>query len=298
MSGYNIGDLPFPKARRRVDKAAARRKGKGRFESIREAEDQERRRARSVRNAVRRFPQLLDVERAEVLASILEASADRKWVPSSLASSVCMRWHRIRVIGALCKLVMSGKRVTTATIIPRTWEFTPEQLMQVDPRLLLKAFRSDLYRKGAARQRGWLFAFIHGEFDPGARVFRLHLHILCRKEMVPLLDRLRALPNYRSTRTLPNGEVSPVYRRVFIRRKPLFNLPDPLTYVMQSFWPSRPIYIDKDGKRKRVRQKRAIPEPYHAMVLLWLDRWQLKDLTLMVGLRVTRRGLRKTRRNR
>ena len=48
------------------------------------------------------------------------------------------------------------------------------------------------------------------------------------------------------------------------------------------------LYIDAAGKRRRVREKRAIRDPYHSMMLLWLDRWKLKDLTLLVGLRVTR----------
>jgi hypothetical protein len=183
---------------------------------------------------------------------------------------------------------------TTFTIIPRGWEFTPGGLASVVPWLLMAAFRTDLYRKGGARAGGWLFAFVHGEFDPVAGVFRLHVHGACSSEMVPVLDRLRTLPKYRSSRTLPDGAWDPVYRRVWVRRKPLHTMPDPITYLMQAFWPSRPIYVDQDGKRRRARDKRAIREPYHSMKLLWLDRWQLKDLTLMVGLRVTRAGLTRT----
>jgi hypothetical protein len=109
-----------------------------------------------------------------------------------------------------------------------------------------------------------------------------------------VLERLKLLPKYKSSRTLPDGSWDPVYRRVWIRRKALNNMPDPITYLMQAFWPSRPIYVDTAGKRRRVREKRAIRYPYHAMMLLWLDRWRLQDLTLLVGLRVTRNGLIKT----
>lgn len=184
---------------------------------------------------------------------------------------------------------------TTFTIVPRGWAFTPQELMSAVPRLLLRAFLGDLYRKGAAAAGGWLFAFIHGEFDPVAGVFRLHVHGACSPEMVLVLDRLRAMAKYKSVRRLPDGNWDPVYRRVWVRRKPLHSLPDPITYLMQAFWPSRPIYVDEDGKRRRVRQKRAIREPQHSLVVLWLDRWPLKDLTLMVGLRVTRAGLIATR---
>ena len=188
---------------------------------------------------------------------------------------------------------MSG---TTFTIIPEQWECTPEELSNVDPRRLLANFRTDLYGKGTAKASGWLFAFIHGEFDPVARVFRLHVHGFATGGMLAVLDRLRKMDNYRSVRKLPDGEWNPVYRRVWIRRKPLINLPSPLTYLVQAFWPSRPIYISKEGKRRRVRDKQRMPEPYHSQVLLWLDRWRLADLTLMVGLRVTKSGLIRTKR--
>ena len=131
-----------------------------------------------------------------------------------------------------------------------------------------------------------------------AGVYRLHIHGACSLEMVPVLDRLRKMRKYKSVRTLPDGGWDPVYRRVWVRRKPLNNMPDPITYLMQAFWPSRPIYIDAAGKRRRVREKRAIRDPYHSMMLLWLDRWKLKDLTLLVGLRVTRTGLIPTRERR
>ncbi len=186
-------------------------------------------------------------------------------------------------------------RTTTFTIIPRTWERTPEQLALTDPNKLLAPFRTDLYRNGAAENDGWLVAFLHGEFDPVAQVSRLHVHGGCSSEMVPVLDRLRSVSNYRSTPQLPDGSWSPVYRRVWIARQPLHSMPDPITYLMQSFWPSRPIYVDADGKRRRVRQKQAIREPFHSQMLLWFDRWHLKDLTLLIGLRVTQDGLIRTR---
>jgi len=80
-------------------------------------------------------------------------------------------------------------------------------------------------------------------------------------------------------------------------RAPLTNMPAPATYVMQSYWPSRAYFLDADGKERRVRRKRAIPEPYHSKLLLWMDRWEPKDLALLIGLRVTREGLIGTRGN-
>lgn len=295
MSQRNISDLPRQPAKYRVDRVAKRSDGRSAFETRRSAIKEDARRAKGLRKAINRHPNVIDVTTAEPLADQLEISGESGETPDSLASSLYMRGHRVKVIGALWQLMDARNGVTTFTVIPDGWDFTPAQLASAMPILLLRALLTDLYRKGAKAAGGWLFAFIHGEFDPVAGVYRLHIHGACSPEMIEVLDRLRLLPKYKSVRQLPNGEWNPVYRRVWIRRKPLHSMPNPITYLMQAFWPSRPIYIDAEGKRRRVRQKQAIREPFHSMVLLWLNRWRLKDLTLMVGLRVTRAGLIETR---
>lgn len=187
--------------------------------------------------------------------------------------------------------------VCAFTIIPLTWEVPQDQLDGINPKLLLLTFIAALYGNGAAGAKDWLIAFIHGECDPVAGVYRLHLHGLASDDMIEVVDRLRKLPNYATRRFLADGSPSPVYRRVRIERKPLTNLPAPITYLMQSFWPSRPVIINEDGRRVRSRVKQRIAEPYHSQVLLWLDKWGLDDLTVMIGLRVTKNGLKQTKRS-
>lgn len=181
------------------------------------------------------------------------------------------------------------------TIIPRTWEFAPHELEDVEPAKLMAALIAALYGQGAGDANGWAIAFLHGEWDPIAQVFRLHVHGLAYGEMVEVIDRLRTLPNYQTRKHLEDGTLSPVYRRVVITRKKLTDLPRPITYVLQSFWPARAIVISDDGTRRRARRKGRIAEPYHTHVLLWLDRWKIAALTLMVGLRVTKDGLIQTK---
>ena len=113
--------------------------------------------------------------------------------------------------------------------------------------------------------------------------------------MVEVIDRLRKLPNYKTQKYLKDGTLSPVYRRIKMTRKPLTNLPRPITYLLQSYWPQRALFISDDGARRRARRKRRIAEPQHSQVLLWLDKWNIRDLTLMVGLRVTKTGLQQTK---
>ena len=296
MAGLGLKDLPLPPDRYRVDRRTTNPDGVIRFETLADGKREDARRASGLSRTIARG--ILGPEeeaRAQRLQSDLERAARTgKWT-ASLACHLYMRWLRLRISGHLWRLMRLGSQNTTVTIIPRRWEFTPDELDGVDPRKLMKGFRTDLYRAGVKEVDGWLFGYLHGEFDSNAKVYRLHVHVACSKAVVPVIDKLRTMGSYRSTRLLPDGSPSPVFRRVWVRRKRLEKMPDPVTYVVQSFWPSRPIHIDENGKRSRLRQKGAIREPYHSRVLMWLDRWSIQDLTLMVGLRVTRAGLIPTR---
>jgi hypothetical protein len=186
-------------------------------------------------------------------------------------------------------------RVCGFTIIPKSWEVTADKLPATNPKLLLKALLAALYRCGANNAKGWIFAGLHGEWDSIGKVYRLHVHGFADGELVGVIDRLRELPNYETRRYLDDGSLNPVYRRVRVSRKPLEHLPLPITYRLQSYWPAKALVISDDGKRVRARRKKRIVEPQHSQVLLWLDRWSISDLTLMVGLRVTRTGLIQTK---
>ena len=187
-------------------------------------------------------------------------------------------------------------KAQAVTIIPMTWEFTLAELFRVIPMFLLAALRASLYAQGAAKANGWLMVHIHGEWDPIGKVFRLHVHGYAYGEMVQVVDRLRTLPNYQTRRFLKDGSRSPVYRRVQVKRKPPKNRLRQITYRLQSYWPAKAIVISDNGARKRARRKRRIAEPQHSQVLLWLDQWDIADLTLMIGLRVTKDGLIQTKR--
>lgn len=181
------------------------------------------------------------------------------------------------------------------TIIPETWESWAEGLAVEDPRQLLNALRTALYAGGAAQANGWMIAFIHGEYDPIDGIFRIHVHGFACGEMAYVVDWLRKLPNYKTELYPEDGGVSPVYRRVRMTWKKLNNLPAPITYRLQSYWPAKANYISDDGSRTRAKRKRRIAEPHHSQVLLWQDKWKIEDLTLMIGLRVTKAGLKQTK---
>lgn len=291
MSGRGITELGNPPIQFRVDMHCAG------FETTQMSAIEDTNRAKQVRRTAIRYPEVVDPAAAKALAETLESMDDV--TNPSLASSSYMRALRIEICSHIWKLVREAKtrKVRAFTIIPATGERAGEDLTNVNPTSLKGSLLSALYGRGAGLSHGWLIAFLHSEHDPIADVYRFHWHGIASGEMVEVVDRLRDLPNYRSRLHLPDGSLSPVYRRVRLTRKRLRNLPAPLTYLLQSFWPARALVISEEGKRYRARRKGRIKEPRHTQALLWLDKQRLQDLTLMIGLRVTANGLKQTKSN-
>ena len=254
MSRRGIDGLGRPDDRYRVDRCPG-------FESLDACFREDLFRGQTLLKAAGTFPEVVDQTFAVTFVEeLVEALKERKSL-KSLGCSTYMRDVRINVCGEIWRLLESysdgdcDKHVRSFTIVPRSWEFKAGELADVDPRSLIKALRTALYEQGAAEKNGWIIAFIHGEYDPVAMVYRLHVHGLAVGGMVQVIDRLRNLPNYQTQKLDKDGKPNPVYRRVRINRKPLNNLPDPITYLVQSFWPSRAIVISDDGQRIRARQK-------------------------------------------
>lgn len=223
--------------------------------------------------------------------SALKSLAKRIERAVSPASSVYMRKQRIRIGGHLWSMVADDPdAVSTFTLIPRTWEFAGGSLDQADPRLLLEQLRQTLIRCGAQNADGWLFAAIHGEHEPNENIFRLHVHGLAKGGMREVVSGLRERKHYQSSRKGQGTEK--VHQRVRMSRQPLDNLPEPLTYITQSFWPERAIFRASTGSLQRQKRKRRIEEPYHSEVLHWLDHWSLNESVLLMGLQVVKSGLR------
>jgi len=296
MSGLGIGNLPIPDDEYRPDINTRRADGIIEFETYPNASGEDRECTALIKKAAHKFPDAIDKRKAKQLAKCLRKGGGiRRIPPDTLASSRNMRNHRIRIGGALWKLAENPKwdRVSTCTIIPRGWAFTPEELAQLNPIALLEGLRQDLNRAGAQDADGFAFFTIHGEYDPNANINQVHAHGLLTNEMVKVLNRLRKKRKYHSERKASNS-TDRVFQRIRISKKPLTNLPEPLTYIVQSFWPSRWIGDRGDGKIIRRRSKSRIPEPAHTQYLLWLDQWEIADLCLLVHLRVTKSGLIET----
>ena len=290
MPRRSIEGLPKPTKRFRPDLVNESSDGKVRFETKGAAKKEDGRRCRGLVFYLKRNGSDLTSEELKRIRRLIK----RIKHGISPASAVYMRKHRIRIGGHLWKEIATyAGPVSTFTIIPKSWEFAAGQLHKADPSLLLERLRQSLIRAGALGTGGWLFLGVHGEYEPSTGVYRLHGHGCAFGSMIKVVDRLRKRADYKSVRSQSTPD--PVFRRLRMSRKPLSDLPNPLTYTVQSFWPSKAVYELMPGDTRRQLEKHRIKEPRHTEVLLWLDSFRLHDLTLLMGRRVTKSGLQENR---
>jgi hypothetical protein len=201
----------------------------------------------------------------------------RSDAPTTIVSKRHMRPLRINVIGDVLRCIEEAEPTTVRffTLAGRGLRLTPRQLMSADARLFPNALKTDIFRVGSSEATGWLIAFLHGEFNPTTKSYQLHFHGVAADDMIDVVDALRHRRKYRS-----GGGVR---FRVQIKRKPPTTLPHLLTYLLQSFWDSKPMR-GKTQKFSGPGRKRRIPEPYHAQHLLWLDRWTVDDLCIRINI--------------
>ncbi|MCW1383927.1 hypothetical protein OLX02_13975 [Novosphingobium sp. KCTC 2891] len=293
MSGRGISKLGLPPMQYRVDIHLSD------FETLKDAQEEDDFRSEDLDETTE---DIFDGDPPydEAMSSYLWGAAQGDEVRATLASATYMRELRINISGAIWRLIeeSEGSKVAAFTIIPPAWEYSEDIIFDSDNirgEVLLKNLRFTLDSLGAAQAKGWIIAFIHGEHEPVSGVFRLHVHGFACGEMIDVVDRLRQTSTYKASRWKSDGALNPVYRRVHITRKPLTDLPRAVTYALQSYWPARALLISEDGKRIRARRKTRIKEPYHSYALAYLHLHRIEDLTLMMGLRVTKGGLTQTK---
>jgi hypothetical protein len=73
--------------------------------------------------------------------------------------------------------------------------------------------------------------------------------------------------------------------------QPLKDSAEQISYLLKSYWPMRVRYTDLSGKEKSTFQR--IPEPHQTAYLVMLDRFDLLDFILLIGVRRHRSVLKK-----
>lgn len=152
----------------------------------------------------------------------------------------------------------------------------------VNPTRLTEWLRRRVLKHLPSNPRGWLYAHLHGEYEARSNTFIIHFHGIAAGDYLATLRGPVKAELKTEAKLLPNLPTSPKVRAV-LRFDPLRNAPRQVSYVLQSWWPSRPVVMTPRGL-KRVRTKHRIPEPYHSEYLVWLDRQSIAGLRLRMGL--------------
>ncbi|MXO66669.1 hypothetical protein [Altericroceibacterium endophyticum] len=264
------------------------------FETVKQAAAEDAIRAQKLRSSKALGSALICPANAEDLAHRLSRGAESGKPARTLASRRYMWRYRLRFAGALLRFLQGEKHSGFLTVISHKWAVAPEQLMNLCPRKLLRAFRGDLDRSGARASGGWLIVGIDVAFEPERKLFAVHLHGFASAKMQGVIDNLRKRSKYRPIRKETPGCV-PIYRPIEIRRS-TGDWARACTYVLKSCWNSvwrKP--VGADGTFKTAERKHRLPEPYHSLLLLWFDQFNLNDITLMVGMGAGSFGFRRTK---
>jgi len=215
----------------------------------------------------------LNRDAIRALAERLESGLASSFPSATLASSRRMRMIRQALYVALLAAFAPhpDEELRTVTVIYSGWAFSPADLDRTTAAKLKQQFRQHLNRIGVMKLPGPLFAVLHGEFEPTSGRYQLHFHILTTAEKAAALMRLPEL--IKGYCAIATGAAP-------VRRSRVRDRGRQFSYLAKSYWPSRPVVMI-DGRPKRVRKPRRIPEPFGTQVLVWLDRQSFADLVLM-----------------
>ena len=163
MAGLSIADLTWPEDHYRVDLHSPR------FETREAAALQDALKAKRLRKLAKNRSGKRAV-RLNALADLLDPEVTPD-TPTTLASSRYVRELRIRVIGAVWRLVTEDQtgHVERIDVLKPGWAMSVKDFRKLDPDRLRAEFRADLLRAakklglvGVANSKGFLIAFLHG----------------------------------------------------------------------------------------------------------------------------------------
>ena len=283
MGRKSIGQLKSPPLDRDVTQSAEPLLSGFMFETKAQAKVEDRKRRKALKRLASRPKSKRSGLKKRDLLSVARNIRDK----GAASSSRYMREHRHRIINAVYELAGgSGEDLIFITLIPFGFRYSGGKLRNAEAAKLLERIRQVLLRYGAGDRKGWLIGFLDGEFEPESKVFVLHFHALATKNYAEVLSRARKGKLFRSQREACDQRVrSPI--RI---NKNLTNLPRLTGYLAKSFWPERFRTVTPTGSSIHERRKRRIGEPFHSEYLLWLDRYQIQDLCLTLGLSVSQDG--------
>ena len=291
MAGHSYSDLPKPRRPYRLDRDTRHDDGVVRFRNHETELRRDIRREKLLGNTadLSRW----EAERANDLQERLNR-ANQTGVPAkTLASAVYHREARMPILGNFWKKLdeHADKAQGFVTLRPQGMLYRADELFSVEPANLLKRLRNDFNRQGITAAPGFGFCGLDADFDANryGGVYDFHFHGIMVGEKRHAIQNLREMPKFDPARLDPlEHGLKPSHR--WEVKEPLFNLPDPITYCLESWVPHRPTRIIADGSRERSTTKQEIPSPYKQRWLIWMDMWSIEDFILLSNLRPTGAG--------
>ena len=229
---------------------------------------------------------------AQRLASKLQCDDCSGPVPS-LANPVYSRaWRRVEgsyLLGLISEARRAGLPVRAFTAVVPQHTFDADLLDGFHPTTVTSCIRRFVEKHLPQNPTGWAYMWVHGEYKGTSNTFVMHGHGIAAGDYLATLDGrplrtdLRTLAgSHKGTPSHPTSPRPPGVR-VPLRIDPLRNVPRQVSYVLQSWWPSRPVVLTPNGW-KRVRDQGRIPAPHHSRDLVWLDRQSISSMRLRMGL--------------
>jgi hypothetical protein len=282
MAGLSLDKLPMPRRRYRIDRISG-----SKFETEEAMQEEDATRARCLYSC----PGRTDFEQTacnRLAARIEETEGDEH---ITIASALVMRTHRIKIVGGLWPLCQ-GKRTYFVTLMPRDCSVTPDELPNVNPADWNQWLRTTLTRCGAKSEtNGWIFGYLEGEYNSATDMILLHWHlIVTHSQMRAVIERLRGHPAFKRTVGAHNNPDG-VDVRIVVQRVRQHTLPSAISYVVKGGWYAKWRSEDGEGNRKTARCKGRIRGPAGSKVLLWLDRWRVQDMAMMLNLYAGKNGI-------
>lgn len=284
MGRRNISQLRRPANGRDVTGSVSPLVSGFSFESKRQADVEDKKRRRLAK-LLKRKPK---TERNGLSKKKLRELRRSIKLQSSAASSRYMRKHRRRIINAVCALARPAiDDLIMVNLVSKDFVYPAGELADADAHKILERVRQTLLRYGSSSCNGWMILFLDGEFEESREEFVIHFHGLATLDFKQVLLRTRK----ESRLFRPNAKPSDVKVRTPIRMMTrLTNLPNVIGYCIMSFWPARNRALKIDGEELKENRKRRPKEPHHSEYLLWLSRYRIQDLCLIIGLEVDPNG--------
>ena len=277
MTGLSIAELPWPEDPYRVDLHDPK------FESALDANKEDTYRAKLLRIDASNHGGDWGRNAAD-LADRIDPDLNST-PPKTIASSRYMRSQRIPIAGGLWKLFDEDEtnQVVRYDLVKPSLSRDLEGLLEESPKRAANELRADVLRGSKGKLEGFPFAAYHNEYDNLSQWYQGHFHLLVSGDYVDRVENMRGLKGYKSTETV---------RTPILAHQTIINPAHALTYLIKGYWLQRPfLSLGANGALKRPRTGQRLDAPFHSQMLLWLDQWTLSDLTLLMGIRVTKGGL-------